>query len=146
MNLREMLPDDLDACVNLLMETYNPPPWNNHWTQETGTRYLSELMSNNNFIGYVITESDRITGAMFSHRKTWWTNDEIFIDELFIKPDRQRQGYGEKLIAQAEKLSKELGLGGVTLLTNKYHPAKLFYEKNGYVAAEHVLFMYKEST
>lgn len=146
MNLREMLPDDLNACVTLLMETYNPPPWNNHWTQDTGTRYLSELMSNEHFIGYVITESDMITGAMFAHRKTWWTNDEFFIDELFVKPDRQRQGHGGKLIAQAEKLSKELGLGGVTLLTNKYHPAKLFYEKNGYIAAEHVLFMYKEST
>ena len=146
MNLRQTLPDDLNACVNLLMETYNPPPWNNHWTQDTGTKYLSELMSNDNFIGYVITEADMIIGAMFARRKTWWTNDEIFIDELFIKPDCQRQGYGGKLIAQAEKLSKELGLGGVTLLTNKYHPAKLFYDKNGYIVAEHVLFMYKEST
>lgn len=145
MNLRETLPDDLDACVNLLMETDNPPPWNNHWTQDTGTKYLSELMSNDNFIGYVITESDMIIGAMFPRRKTWWTNDEIFINELLIKPDRQRQGYGGKLIAQAEKLSKEWGGGGVTLLTNKNRPAKLFYEKNGYVAAEHVLFMYKES-
>jgi len=45
---------------------------------------------------------------------------------------------------QAEELSKELGLGGVTLLTNKYLPAKLFYDKNGYVVAEHVIFMYKK--
>ena len=145
MNLRKMQPDDLDACVNLLIETYNPPPWNNHWTQDTGTKYLSELMSNDSFIGYVITESGMLMGAMFARRKTWWTNDEIFIDELFIKPDYQRQGYGAKLIAEAEKLSKELSLGGVTLLTNKYHPAKLFYEKHGYTTAEHVLFMYKET-
>lgn len=145
MNLRKMQPDDLDACVNLLMETYNPPPWNNHWTQATGTKYLSELVLNDNFIGYVITESGMLLGALFARRKTWWTNDEIFIDELFIKPDYQRQGYGEKLIGQAEKLAKEWGLGGVTLLTNKYHPAKLFYEKHGYTAAEHVLFMYKET-
>ena len=89
-------------------------------------------------------EADEIVGAMFAHRKTWWTNDEIFIDELFIKPDRQRQGYGKMLMDRAEELSKELGLGGVTLLTNRYHPAKLFYEKNGYIGAEHVIFMYKE--
>jgi aminoglycoside 6'-N-acetyltransferase I len=89
-------------------------------------------------------EADEIVGVMFAHRKTCWTNDEIFIDELFIKPDRQRQGYGKILMDQAEELSKELGLGGVTLLTNKHHPAKLFYEKNGYTVAEHVIFMYKE--
>lgn len=144
MEIRKLLPDDIDMCVRLLIATYNPPPWNNHWTEETGKKYLAEFMSNNNFIGFVAVEDDEIVGAMFAHRKVWWTNDEIFIDELFIKPDRQRQGYGKLLMDQAEELSKELGLGGVTLLTNKYLPAKSFYEKNGYTAAEHVVFMYKE--
>ena len=144
MKIRKLLPGDIDMCVRLLIATYNPPPWNNHWTEETGKKYLAEFMSNNKFIGFVAVEDDEIVGAMFAHRKVWWTNDEIFIDELFIKPDRQRQGYGKLLMDQAEELSKELGLGGVTLLTNKYLPAKSFYEKNGYTAAEHVVFMYKE--
>jgi GNAT superfamily N-acetyltransferase len=48
------------------------------------------------------------------------------------------------LVDRAEELAKELGLGGVTLLTNKHHPAKSFYEKNGYAAAEQVIFMYKK--
>ncbi len=144
MKIRKLLSDDIDICVELLIATYNPPPWNNHWTEESGKKYLSEFISNNNFIGFVVVEEDEIVGAMFAHRKVWWTNDEIFIDELFIKPDRQRYGYGKLLMDQAEELSKELGLGGITLLTNKYLPAKLFYEKNGYVVAEHVIFMYKE--
>lgn len=144
MEIRKLLPDDIDMCVRLLIAAYNPPPWNNHWTEETGKKYLAEFMSNNKFIGFVAVEDDEIVGAMFAHRKVWWTNDEIFIDELFIKPDRQRQGYGKLLVDQAEELSKELALGGVTLLTNKYLPAKSFYEKNGYTAAEHVVFMYKE--
>lgn len=144
MKTRELLPEDIDTCVEMLCAAYNPPPWNDHWTEETGKKYLSDFISNGNFIGYVAMEADEIVGAMFAHRKTWWTNDEIFIDELFIKPDQQRQGYGKMLIDRAEELSKALGLGGVTLLTNRYHPAKLFYEKNGYTVAEHVVFMYKE--
>lgn len=144
MKIRELLPEDIDVCVNMLIVAYNPPPWNEHWTKETGKKYLSDFISNSNFLGYVVVESDEIVGAMFAHRKTWWTNDEIFIDELFIRQDRQRHGYGKILMDQVEKLSEELGLGGVTLLTNKYHPAKLFYEKNGYTVAEHVIFMYKE--
>jgi aminoglycoside 6'-N-acetyltransferase I len=143
-DIRKLLSDDLDACVRLLMAAYNPPPWNDHWTEETGRKYLSDFLASCNFIGYVAIEDHEIVGAMFAHRKVWWTNDEIFIDELFIKPDRQRHGYGKLLMDQAEELSKDLGLGGVTLLTNKYHPAKLFYEKNGYTVAEHVIFMYKE--
>lgn len=145
MEIRKLLSDDIDMCVELLIATYNPPPWNNHWTEESGKKYLSEFISNNNFIGFVAVENDEIVGAMFAHRKAWWTNDEIFIDELFIRPDQQHHGYGKLLIGQAEELSKELSLGGVTLLTNKYLPAKLFYEKNGYVSAEHVVFMYKET-
>jgi len=145
LKIRKLLSSDLDACVELLIATYNPPPWNNRWTVESGGKYLSEFISNQNFMGYVGVESDEIIGAMFAHRKAWWTNDEIFIDELFVKPDRQRQGYGKRLMDQAEELSKELGLGGVTLLTNRYLPAKSFYEKNGYGVAEHVAFMYKET-
>jgi aminoglycoside 6'-N-acetyltransferase I len=144
MKIRKLRTGDVRACAALLIEAYNPPPWNCHWTEETGQKYLSEFVSNQNFIGYVILEAEEIVGAMFAHRKTWWTNDEIFVDELFIKPDKQRRGYGRMLMEQAEKLSRELGLGGVTLLTDRYHPAKSFYEKNGYTAADHVIFMYKE--
>lgn len=144
LKIRELVFDDIDACVKLLLATYNPPPWNNHWTDESGTRYLSELISNSKFIGYVVLEDDEIVGALFAHRKVWWTNDEIFIDELFINPEYQNRGYGKLLMNQVEDVSKELGLGGVTLLTNKNHPAKLFYEKKGYAMAQDVVFMYKE--
>src|SRR5512133_1120672 len=139
-----MLPGDIETCITLLIDAFNPPPWNDHWTRETGKRYLLDYLAGKNFFGYVVIESDEVIGAMFAHRKIWWTNDEIFIDELFIRPDRQQQGCGKMLMEQAEKLSKELGLGGVTLLTNKYHPAKGFYEKIGYMTANHVIFMYKE--
>jgi aminoglycoside 6'-N-acetyltransferase I len=144
LKIRELLPGDIDTCVNMLIETYNPPPWNDHWTRETGKKYLAEFISSNDFIGYAAIESDEIIGAIFAHRKTWWTKDEIYIDELFIRPDRQQHGCGKKLMEQVEKLSKESGCGGVTLLTNKDRPAKVFYEKIGYSTAEHVIFMYKE--
>jgi len=144
LKIRELLPGDIDSCLEMLIAAYNPPPWNDHWTEETGKRYLSDLIAHHNFIGYAVIEANEIVGAVFAHRKIWWTNDEIFVDELFIKPDRQRHGYGKMLMDQVEELSKELGLGGVTLLTNKYHPAKSFYKKNGYEVAEPVIFMYKK--
>ncbi len=144
MQIRTLLIDDIETCSMMLIAAYNPPPWNNHWTEENAKRYLSEFVSNDKFIGFVIEEDEEVIGAMFAHRKVWWTNDEIFIDELFIHPDQQGRGYGKLLMDKVEELSKELGLGGVTLLTNKHHPAKLFYERNGYVMAETIVFMYKE--
>ncbi len=101
MEIRELVPADIDLCVNLLIYAYNTPPWNDQWTKESGERYLSEFISRHQFIGFVAIETDEVIGAMFAHRKTWWTNDEIFIDELFVKPDRQRRGCGKMLVQQA---------------------------------------------
>lgn len=39
---------------------------------------------------------------------------------------------------------KEHQLAGITLSTNRYVPAPLFYEKNDFVDCEHVLYMAKE--
>lgn len=142
--IREFQSDDIEKCVDLLIEAYNGEPWNCHWTVETAARYLNEFVSNDNFVGFVICNNEAVVGAMFMHRKTWWTNDELFVDELFITPHLQRHGYGESLLAHAEEYAKSKDLAGLTLLTNRYFPAKRFYEKHGYIQADHVVFMYKE--
>ncbi len=141
--IREFHPDDLETCVHLLIEAYNGEPWNNHWTIETASRYLKEFVSNDKFVGFVICESEVVVGAMFAHRKTWWTNDELYVDELYISPGFQGKGYGERLLSHAEHYAKSEGLAGLTLLTNRYFPATAFYTKHGYQQAEHIIYMYK---
>ena len=141
--IRAFHPDDMATCVHLLIAAYNREPWNDHWTIEAATKYLNEFAASDQFVGFVICENEAVIGAMFAHRKTWWTNDELFVDELYIAPDLQRKGYGERLLAHAERYAKSAGLAGLTLLTNQYLPAKAFYTKIGYTHAEHVIFMYK---
>jgi GNAT superfamily N-acetyltransferase len=142
--IREICSNDIETCARLLIEAYNNEPWNNHWTTETANKYLNEFFSNKDFVGFVICEDDTIIGAMFAHRKTWWTNDELFVDEFYITPHLQRQGYGKSLLVHAEQYAKSQNLAGLTLLTNRYFPAKIFYEKHKYTQADHVVFMYKE--
>ena len=142
--IRALNRSDMETCVQLLIAAYNAEPWNNHWTVETAARYLRELADNEKFVGFVICEKDAVVGAMLAHCKTWWTNDELFVDEFFVAPQFQRQGFGTKLLAHAEAYAQAQGLAGLTLLTNRYFPAKAFYAKHGYVDADHVVFMYKE--
>lgn len=89
--------------------------------------------------GYVQTE-----GAIFAHEKIWWNNSEVFIEEMFISPELQRQGYGTELIHTVEGYIKEHKLAGFTLTTNRFAPAPKFYRKNGFVDCDHVLYMGKE--
>jgi aminoglycoside 6'-N-acetyltransferase I len=142
--IRELHPADVETCVHLLIAAYNREPWNDHWSIETATKYLTEFMASDQFVGFVICENEIIAGALFAHRKTWWTNDELFVDELYVAPHLQRKGYGEKLLTHVEHYANSQGLAGLTLLTNQYFPAKAFYVKNGYAHAEPVVFMYKK--
>lgn len=144
MKIELLEPRHLQECGTLLMEAYNCAPWDNCWSEEVALIYLKEFMTNPRFIGFVIVEANKIVGAAFCHEKTWWTNDELFVDEFFISPSCQRKGYGNVLLAHIEEYIKEKKLAGFTLLTNRFMPSVKFYDKNNFVKAEHVVFMYKE--
>lgn len=135
--------NELDACAALLINAYNCEPWNNHWTMETARRYLMEFLCGERFEGYLMMENGRALGAAFCHSRTWWTGDELYIDEFYIESSMQRRGLGKELLAHIEQSVKSQGLEGITLLTNRFFPARDFYLKNGFEPAEHVLFMYK---
>ena len=97
------------------------------------------------FVRYLICEAESVLGAVFAHEKIWWNNSEVFVEEMFVAPERQRSGLGTALLNEIEKYVREKKLAGITLSTNKYAPAPLFYEKNGFSSCEHVLFMAKET-
>jgi ribosomal protein S18 acetylase RimI-like enzyme len=141
--IRDFSLADMQACVELLIESYAGDPWYYRWTTETATRYLNEFTAADSFVGFVIEEDTAIVGAMFAHRKTWWTKDELFVDELFVTPRLQRRGLGSNLLIHAESYAKACDLAGLTLLTSREMPAPIFYSKQGYLQAEQVIFMYK---
>jgi aminoglycoside 6'-N-acetyltransferase I len=134
---------DLEQCALVMIEAYNSPPWNDHWTMETATRFLQEFVDNRRFFGFTLWEGGALIGAAFCREKTWWTRDEIFVEEFYVSPRYQRQGYGKQLLLAIEDYIKEHSLAGFTLLTNRYMPAVAFYQKNDFTLADHVAFMYK---
>ena len=142
--IRQMQKHDITACAEILCAVYNNEMWQCRWTIETGTAYLEDYFDAKKFVGFVIEENQKIIGAMLAHEKIWWNNSELYIDEMFIIPERQRGGYGSMLINAAEEYVKEHKLAGLTLCTNKYAPAPNFYRKNGFNDNEFIMFMYKE--
>ena len=144
MNIRKMIKSDIPPCAEIMCSVYNNELWQCRWTIKTAEEYLNDFFDMKKFIGFVLFENEQITGGIFAHEKVWWNNSEVFIEEMFIHPDFQRKGYGSLLLDEIEKYVKENKLAGVTLSTNKYAPAPLFYRKNGFTDCEHVIFMAKE--
>ena len=135
---------DLTACAEIMMSVYNNELWQCHWSLETAENYLRDYVEGKKFIGYTLWLDNTIKGAILCHEKIWWNNNEVFIDEMFVVPELQRQGYGTDLLNSVECYIKEHNLAGFTLTTNRFAPASHFYRKNGFFDAEHVLFMGKE--
>ena len=144
MTIREMKPSDIGACADILCNVYNNELWQCRWKREIAIEYLTDIFRMQKFVGYVIEDANEILGGVFAHEKVWWNNSEVVVEEIFIKPDKQRQGLGAMLLERVEEYIKEKGLAGITLLTNKYTPAPKFYRKNGFVDCEHILYMCKE--
>lgn len=130
-------------CSKILCAVYNNELWQCRWTEETATAYLLDFVKSEKFVGYVLEAEGEVVGALFAKQKVWWNNSELFIEEMFVLPKHQRKGYGSMLLKTAEKYVKEHKLAGITLATNKYAPAPMFYQKNGFQPNEAVLYMYK---
>lgn len=95
-------------------------------------------------VGFTLWDNGGLIGAAFCHEKTWWTKDELYVDEFYISPKYQRRGNGKLLLQTIEEYIKQHSLAGFTLLTDKNMPALDFYKKNKFSHADHVVFMYKE--
>ena len=144
MQIRPMMQADIPACADILCRVYNNALWQCQWEKPTAIEYLSDFFHMSKFVGYVAEEDGAVIGSLFAHEKVLWNNSEVFIEEMFIRPEKQGKGYGSMLLGQVEAYVHEKGLAGITLSTNRYAPAPNFYRKDGFSDCGHVLFMAKE--
>lgn len=142
--IRIMKESDIPACAALLCRVYNNELGQCRWSNETAQGYLKDFFGMKKFVGFVAEEDGEVIGAIFAHEKIWWNNSEVFVEEMFVRPDIQRKGHGTMLLEKIEEYIKDKKLAGITLSTNRYAPAPKFYKKNGFVDCEHVLYMAKE--
>lgn len=143
MDIRKIEKEDIDKCVDLCIESCNRPPWNHQWGYDTALKYLREFAEQTRFVGFAIYEQNKITGILLAHSKTWWANDLLYIDEIFISPDKQKIGYGKQLLEHAEEYAHEQKFDVVCLVTTGYMLANEFKNDLNYHHAEHYRFMFK---
>lgn len=66
------------------------------------------------------------------HRRSLWMRKEFFVDEFFVKTERQGNGLGIKLVNFVIDSLLQEEYARLILLTNKKIPAETFYLKNGF--------------
>lgn len=136
--------ENIDQCVAVFMESYNQPPWNYQWTLVRAKEYLMEYLGSAHFVGFVFYDQGVPVGAFLGHKKTWWTNSQLMIDEFFISPNKQRLGLGKSMMDYSYQYAEREKLELVVLMTNKYMPAYKFYNKIGFTTMEQFVFMFNQ--
>ena len=144
MAIRQVTKNDIGACAEVFMAAYNKMPWNYNWGKAKAEKYLSEYFHSPQFVGYLYCEGTEVLGAFFAHSKTWWTNDQLFIDELFVASNSQGKGIGKQLMAEAEKHCEANDLGTLALMTNKFMPSLKFYDSIDFTKVDQFVFMFKQ--
>lgn len=144
MTIQPVTESDIESCAKVFIQAYNQGPWNYHWELNVALKYLTEYYSSPQFKGFLVSDNDVIEGAVFAHTKTWWTGDQLYIDELFIAAHAQRKGYGKALMSYAEQYALENGLGAITLMTHKFMPSMKFYDGIDFVHAQPLVILFKQ--
>lgn len=131
-----------DAVKTLFLSHYNKDGYGCRFSEEKADAYLKELFETPRFMGFLLLDSqDRLIGFSFCHERTWWENDELYINEFIVSEEHQKKGYGSKLLTFMQKHAKEREMAGITLITNSIPLAK-FYQKNKFSDHE-IYFMYR---
>lgn len=97
--------EDIKELATAMAKAYTEAPWNENWSEEKALRRVKAILSNFESLGIKAVDGDRLVGGLLGYVDPYAEEDFFFVSELFVVPERKRQGIGRKLL---EKLKDEL--------------------------------------
>ena len=137
--------NEISMCADTLIKAFKEKPWNEDWTFEQAYTRLDELMSAEISRGYIVLEREgkTVVGMVIGRIMTYMSKKELWLDELSIHPDYQRKGIGTGMLEYVRRELQEESeeISNIVLTTVRGYPSVSFYEKNGFLTDENIIFM-----
>ena len=140
---RQVNGGDIPALAEAMSEAYSEAPWNEVWTEEKAVRRVSSILGNYGGFGVAAVENGKTIGAALGHTDPYADEDFFFVSELFVIPERKKQGIGRELLKRLESELREKGITVIQLVSIEHNTG--FYRKCGY-DGDGVSMMYKPLT
>ncbi len=134
----------LHECSILYLETFNSEPWNDQWSDITAYKRLEDIFNTPGFHGLVISEENKIKGAVLGNLEQWFEGYMYNLKEMFVNRENKGSGIGSLLIRELENTIKSLDAKSVVLFTSKGDLTEKFYLKNGFKSEEDMVMMLKQ--
>jgi aminoglycoside 6'-N-acetyltransferase I len=123
--------DGLAAAVELFVDVFNAPPWNDRWSAESAGQRLLDLVDTPGYAGAALVDADgAMLGFVGGYRQRWYDGWHFYLAEMAITRRRQRGGLGTRLLS--DFLTGLDDVSGVYLLTQVDGAAAAFYAKLGF--------------
>ena len=110
-----------------------------------GKSYLQELLEKDDFFVFVALLDNRVVGGLTSYimQQYYSKSPLVYIFDLAVKTELQRQGIGKKLIADNNSYCRDIGVEAVMVQADEIddHAIK-FYHSTGATAQKVIHFEY----
>lgn len=129
MEYRKVNREDIPGLAAAMSKAYSEEPWNENWTAEKAERRVGAILGNYRALGLAAVEDGTTVGGLLGYVDPYAEEDFFFVSEIFVIPERKKQGIGRQLLRELERILKDEGTGVVQLISIDYN--ETFYRKCG---------------
>lgn len=129
MEVRQVIKEDIIEMASAMSLAYSEEPWNEQWNIDKAKRRIGAILSNYQAVGLAAVDGDVIVGGLLGYVDPYADEDFFFVSELFVVPERKKQGIGRRLLSELEKILRKRNINVVQLISIDCNEA--FYNKCG---------------